>query len=428
MNDKQKILVVGFGVEGKILTNYFLSDCEVTVADRKNIEEFDSKIVDEYTKQGVRWQTGDRYLDGLENFDLIAHSPAITADVREKIYASGVQTTTQTQIFLDKVKTNNTIGVTGTNGKGTTCTLIYEILKAAGKRVFLVGNIGEGMLNHLDEINENDWVVMELSSYQLRDITKSPHIGVVLNITPDHMNIHVDMDEYIDSKANLIRYQELNDIAVLNGDYEVTKQIAEYAKGEVIMFHKADIEDKYSLKIPGKHNFENAAAALAVCKVASIENSVVRNVFETFDGLEHRLQIVANKNGIKYVDDSISTNPATVLAAIKAFPDPKILILGGSDKKAEFQRMSAEITADKTIKAIILTGATADILEQNLKGAGFDRPVIKAVRMNDIIDGARHLAVTGDTVLLSPGCASFGEYIDYKDRGEQFKKVVLSKN
>lgn len=423
---KQKILVVGFGVEGKILTDYFLPTAKVVVGDRKNIEEFDQDLINKYSDKGVKWQNGENYLANLESFDLIAHSPAITAEVREKIYKSGVRTTTQTQIFLDECKSKNIVGVTGTNGKGTTCTLITEILIAAGKKVFLVGNIGEGMLTHLDEIEDGNWVVMELSSYQLRDIRRSPHIGVILNITPDHMNIHKDFEEYRDSKMNMIKYQTGEDFAVINCDYEITKKMAEIAPGEVIFFGRSDIEEKYSLKIPGKHNFENAAAALVVVRLAGVEDHVIRDVFESFGGLEHRLQVVGEKNGVIYVDDSISTNPATVLAAINSFKNPKILILGGSDKKADFGKMAEEISLDSSIKAILLTGNTADQLESDLKMAKFDRELIRVRGMIEIVAKASELAVPGDVVLLSPACASFGEYIDYKDRGEQFQRSVNS--
>lgn len=419
-----RVLIVGFGVEGKILTDYFLQTAEVTVADRKNLNEFDEKVIEEYSKKGVVWKTGDNYLEGLGQFDLIAHSPAITSEVREKIYSCGVKTTTQTQIFLDKVGSKNIVGVTGTNGKGTTCSLIAEMLEESGKKVFLVGNIGEGMINHLEEIQVNDWVVMELSSYQLRDVQKSPHIAVVLNITPDHMNMHTDMKEYIESKVNIVRFQTPKDVAVINSDYEVTKKLAERTTAKIVWFGRDDVRDKYEVKIPGEHNFENAAAAIKVAQLANVDDEVIRKVLMTFGGLEHRLQLVADKNGVKYIDDSISTNPATAIAAIRSFTEPKILILGGSSKKADFEELAKTITLDVSVKAVVLTGQTSDEIDRCLKEAGYSRQKSYAKGMKNVVNKAVKSSKPGDVVLLSPACASFGEYVDYKDRGKQFTQIV----
>lgn len=420
----RQVLVLGFGVEGKILAEYLAKTDEVTIADQKSMQDMDQKVIAKFDRLGVNWKLGRRYLDDLGKFDLIAHSPGIFPEVRKAVKDSGVKTTTQTEIFLEQCVSKNIIGVTGTNGKGTTCTLISEMIKSAGKKVFLVGNIGEGMLNHLPEIMTDDWIVMELSSYQLRDVTRSPHIGVALNITPDHMNIHTDMNEYIASKAKILEFQTPDDIAVINGDYEVTRNLAKKTKAKIVWFSRSDIQGRYRLGIPGEHNLENAAAAVQVAKIVGVREDVIKKVLVNFRGLEHRLQTVASVNGVQFVDDSISTNPATTMAAIRSFGAPKIIILGGSSKNAEFREMAEAVTADRSIKAVILTGQTGKVIEAALKKAGYDRLIEQADTMPEIVQKAIGECQPGDVVLLSPGCASFGSYVDYKDRGKKFIQAV----
>lgn len=421
----KKILVVGFGVEGKALVDYFVEQgAIVTVADQKTHTEFGKTYVDYYDK--VAWQLGENYLDKLDCFDLIAFSPGLKYPVYQKIISSGVSTTTQMRIFFDQTPTKNLIGVTGTNGKGTTCTLIYEILKQAGKQVYLIGNIGNEALPVLKLLGPDDYVVIELSSYQLRDLHKSPHIGVVHNITPDHLDIHKDFDDYVECKANIIRFQNEDDFAVLSGDYPVTRGLADITQAKVVYFSKQDfIKTGYELKILGEHNKENAAAVLAVTDILGIDRAVVQEAFRIFPGLPHRLQPVASLRGVKFVDDSISTSPAPVMAAIQTFAEPKILICGGSFKSAQYEDLSQAITNNGSVKAVIPIGATGPKIKEALQLAGFKGKILDGfTNIEQVVKAAFNEAGPGDIVLLSPGDASFDWFKNYADRGEQFAEAV----
>lgn len=423
----QKILIIGFGVEGQALAKYFLrQQAIVTIADQKPISQLDQNLVKEYSDRGVSWQTGSDYLADLNHYDLIGFSPGIKFETYQLIQASGRPTITQIQLFLEQSPTKNIIGITGTNGKGTTATMIYQILQAAGKSVYLGGNIGIEVLPLLDQLTAADWVILELSSYQLRDIRQSPHIGVVLDITSDHLDIHQTQAAYVEAKANLIGFQDSSDFAVINADHPTSLGLKDTTKSQIRLFtaemaHQAGIK----LAIPGEHNYENAAAAMTVGQLLEIDQAIINQTLADFHGLEHRLQLVAEQGGVKYIDDSISTTPYTTIAAIKAFTEPLILLLGGSKKSADYRELVPTIHAANNIKAILLMGTTGKEIKQALVEANYQGQVIDGFnKIQAVVNQAKQLATAGDIVLLSPASASFDWFKNYADRGQQYLRAI----
>ncbi len=419
MYQDKTILVVGYGVEGKTLVQYLKNaGAQITVADQ-NPEVEDPTI-------GVDWKTGADYLNDLENFDLIAFSPGVKLATYQQLLASNKPLITQTQIFFEQSPTKNIIGVTGTNGKGTTCTMLYQMMQNAGLNVYLAGNIGEPMLPLLSKLTDEDWVILELSSYQLRDISTSPKIGVMLNITPDHLDQHGEFEDYVAAKANLIRFQTEQDWAVINQDYSVTADLASLTRAQIKWFGGEDFTDTgWQLSIPGVHNHENAAAAMAVGEILEIDPVIIEKSLSEFTGLPHRLELVAEINGIKFIDDSISTSPAPAMAAIEAFSQPKICILGGSPKSANYAEIAQKIAQSTSIKAIFTIGTTGPKISQALLDSGFHGEIISSCEnISQVVEQAFKRAESGDIVLLSPGDASFDWFKNYKDRGEQFSQAV----
>lgn len=393
----------------------------------------DNKDIDPWLKeQGAQITILDEKEDtnafsNLSSFDILVRTPGVYRKRKEILDAekNGVIVTSKTRIFFDVCPTKNIIGVTGTKGKGTTCSLIYEILKSAGKDVYLGGNIGKGIFDFLPNLKENSWVVLELSSFQLIDLHKSSHIAVVLMVTSDHLDWHKDSDEYVDAKSNLVKYQTENDFLVFNSDYENTVKISKLS-----IANKTEVTRESwqrNLRLRGEHNKENMAAAASVAKILNIEDEIVLNVAENFKGLEHRLEEVAIINGVTYFDDSISTVPETAIAAIQAFTEPIILILGGSDKGSDYTKLAEVISKTKNIKAVLLIGAMAEKIRESLNKFDVKIPVQDGGNdMQEIFQNILKHTEPGDVVLLSPACASFGMFKDYKERGDLFKKQIFS--
>ncbi len=421
----KKILVVGFGVEGKALVDYFLDqEAKVSVADQKSQPELGQAYIDYQDK--VDWKLGDGYLDGLTEFDLIAYSPGLKLAAYQKIQSSGVSTVTQMQLFFSQSPTKNIIGVTGTKGKGTTSTLIYEVLKQSGKTVYLAGNIGAGVLSLLKFLKPEDWVILELSSYQLRDLTVSPHIAIVLNITPDHLDVHPSFEDYVSSKANIVRFQKEDDFALLNNEYPETRKLAELTKAQIRLFSKDDFRKSgLKLEIPGEHNFENAAAVLGVVEILGIKSEVVSGVFEEFSGLPHRLEEVAMIRGVKFIDDSFATSPSPTIVGIKAFKQPKLVILGGFGKIDDFSELASAIQADSSVKRVLAIGNSGSKIIEALRKVGYDQIEEGFANIQQVVKKAQELAEPGDIVLLSPADSSFDWFKNYADRGEKFAEAVL---
>lgn len=425
------IAIIGFGEEGQSAHTYFAAQGhQITICDRSTEIQVPS---------GVDSQLGDHYLHDLDRFDLIVRSAGIApriilADnpsVEHKI-------TTVINQFLADSPTKNIIGVTGTKGKGTTSTLIYKMLEADAKHVKLGGNIGLSPLSFMHELAEDSWVVLELSSFQLIDVKHSPHIAVCLMVVPEHQDWHTDLAEYYGSKAQLFAYQTPEDVAIYNPNYETSTQIAQHGQGHKLPYFAAPgalvsdgqimIEGQVivrtdDLKLLGQHNWQNVCAAVTAVWQVTHNIDAMRSILTSFTGLEHRLEFVRDLDGIKYYDDSFGTTPETAIVAMQAFAEPKVQIMGGSDKGASYDEM-AQAVVDSNVRHVVLIGQQADRIRAALDRVGYTNYSAGGETMTDIIHEANNHAVAGDIVLLSAGCASFGLFKNYKDRGNQFKQVV----
>ena len=410
-----KIVIAGFGVEGQSNLRYF----------REKFPEADFLVADEREKvdnlpENVAYQTG---FSGLDNADLIVRSPSLPP---KKIKTSGQIWSATNEFFANCPAT--IIGVTGTKGKGTTCSFISSILRATGKTVHLVGNIGVPALDILPKIEENDIVVYELSSFQLWDLQKSPHVAVVLMIEPDHLNVHADFNDYLAAKANITKFQTADDYVVYNSQNEFSSSIADTSSAQKKEYPFALSDDITSaICLPGKHNIDNACAAIAAVKsiLPNVSDDEIKRGLSEFTGLPHRLKFVAEKYGVKYYDDSISTTPGSAIAALKAFAEPKILILGGSDKGADYSELAKEI-ARQNVRLIIINGANADEIREVLREEKVDCEIVQLnmAGMKEVAKSAKNKAQSDDVVILSPAAASFDMFKSYSDRGEQFVAAV----
>jgi UDP-N-acetylmuramoylalanine--D-glutamate ligase len=447
-----KIGIVGWGVEGQSAFNYFGPEHEYLIVNEEPRQDFppqSDKIKVQFIggqrQPGLTGNVADlSYLDGLEQCDKIIYTTPAAKNL-EKRFAQNKdfwsRTTTIQHIFFEQVRTVNIIGVTGTKGKGTTSTLIYELLEAAGKTVFLGGNIGVPVLDFLRDVRPEDWVVLELSNFQLYNLTYSPHIAVCLMITEEHLEWHPDMEDYIQAKANLFRYQNKQDIAIYFADNEYSGRIAGYSPGAKIPFfappgarisasgkiivgeEETEILDKREVKLLGEHNLQNICAAVTAVWQVSRDVEPIRKVLSTFSGLEHRLEFVRELDGVKYYDDSFGTTPDTLKVALQSFPQPVVLITGGHDKGADYEKMALDIIHDR-VKHVVAIGAIADRIASTLKSHGFQSITTGLTTMDEMVAEARKHTQPGDVVLLSAGTSSFGLFKDYKDRGNQFKKAV----
>jgi UDP-N-acetylmuramoylalanine--D-glutamate ligase len=434
----KKIAVIGEGVEGASSAKYLKSKgALVTILDKKQ---------------------GEDYLKNLSQYDLVVRSPGVKPSELEKVLKNSIsdgvgskgkspELTSQTKLFFDLCPCK-IIGVTGTKGKGTTSSLIYEMLRKQGFDAYLGGNIGVPPLEFLDKLIKDSIVVLELSSFQLMDLNKSPHIAVMLMVTSEHLDWHSSVEEYIDAKRNILRYQTAEDFAVLNRDYLASNESDIYTNGKVyaVSRERESFDDgcfvrdgKVWLRIggeapiigideillPGKHNLENVCAASLAATLAGASMQSIVDVLKTFKGLEHRLELVTAINGVKYYDDSFSTTPETAIAAIESFVNPEILILGGSSKNADFTELGKVISQKENIKAIIGIGVEWTKIKSKIDNLKSKILIVEgADSMEKIVKAVSKLAVSGDVVLLSPACASFDMFKNYKDRGEQFKKEV----
>jgi len=421
----KKIAVIGGGVEGISSEKYFKrKGADVIILDQKQ---------------------GKDYLQNLDKYDLIIRSPGVKPQLLQKYK----HVTSQTKLFFQLCPAK-IIGVTGTKGKGTTSALIYEMLKKQGFDAYLGGNIGFPPAEFLDKLNVHSIVVLEMSSFQLIDIEKSPHIAVMLMTTSEHLNWHSSLEEYINAKRNILKFQKEEDFAVINKDYVTSREsdietngqiyyisaIDEVQKGcfikeNAVWISDNDLEEKVintsEILLPGAHNLENVCAASMAAKLAGVEIHNIAQVLRTFRGLEHRLELIAEVNGVKYYDDSFSTTPETAIAAINAFKNPEILILGGSSKNSNFKDLGETISKAQNIKAIIGIGVEWARIKAQSKIQNPKFIIVEgADSMEKIVAAAAKLAAPGDVVLLTPACASFDMFKNYKDRGNQFKEKALA--
>ncbi len=430
-----KIAILGYGEQGKSAYEYWNRDGnELTVHDINP----DLEVAED-----IKTTLGPDHLKDLGQYDLLVRSPIVHPKDIEKANPESPdilqKVTTVTNEFLKVCPTKNIIGVTGTKGKGTSSTLIAKMLEAAGKKVHLGGNIGTPPLDLLkNSIQPEDWVVLELANFQLIDLKQSPHIAICLMVVPEHLDWHSSIEEYIEAKQQLFRWQQPGDIAIYYGLNDYSQHIASVSPGNKIPYMKhpgADvIENKVTIvgqticdvseiNLLGKHNWQNVCAAVTAVWQASQDIEAMRSVLITFTGLPHRLEFVREFGGVRYFDDSFGTTPETAIVAIEAFSGPKVVILGGSDKGAEFKEL-AHTVKNNNVKTVIAIGDTAPKITQNLHEAGYENIIDGGKTMSEIVNAARNAAQSGDVVLLSTGCASFGLFKNYKDRGEQFSEAV----
>ncbi len=445
----KNIAVLGFGIEGESVARFMLScGANVSIFDVRKKEQLNQEKIEEFEKSGVKFHF--EYPDDFTPFDLVVRSPGISplSAVIEKAKKHGVDVSSSTKLFFDLCPAP-IIGVTGTKGKGTTSTLIYEMLKKQGFDAYLGGNIGIPPLDFLSALKSTSHVVLELSSFQLQDLHKSPQIGVFLMVTSEHLDYHRDINEYVDAKRNLLKFQSASDFAVISRDYPASLESDVYTEGNVYYFSRelqvergcyvkedfiwlrtnGEPEKVMPVKdilLPGRHNFENACAAATAAYLAGVNVQNIVSVLKEFKGLEHRLELVRIFNGVKYYDDSFSTTPETAVAAIEAFDDPEILILGGSSKNSNFENLGKTIRDAKNIKAIIGVGEEWERIKAAIGPLPTAHIIEGAINMEQIVKAARTLGEIGDVVLLSPACASFDMFKSYKDRGEQYKEEVNS--
>ncbi len=448
--DNKRVAILGFGVEGESSVRFLLEKrAKVTVIDVRSREKFEEEKLSELEKQGVEF-IFDSYPKDFSEFDLVVRSPGISplSAVVEKIKGQNIEVTSATKLFFDLAPCP-IIGITGTKGKGTTSTLIYEMLKKSGKDAYLGGNIGVPALNFVNQLKSDSVAVLELSSFQLQDLTKSPQIAVFLMVTSEHLDYHRDINEYVDAKRNILRFQKESDSAVINRDYPASNESDTYTEGHVYFVSRERESERgcyvkdgimmiemeeggeaqkviavKDILLPGKHNWENACSAAMAAYLSGVSIKDIASVLREFKGLEHRLELVRIVNGVRYYDDSFSTTPETAEAAIEAFEDPEILILGGSSKNSNFEELGKTIRNAKNIKAIIGIGDEWPQIKAEIGNLPTAHIIEGAVNMEQIVKAAKVVGEIGDVVILTPACASFDMFKNYKDRGEQFKREV----
>lgn len=425
-----KIAIAGYGLEGKSNYEYFArGDNQVVIVDEREVTDapVDASVI-----------TGEGAFEKLDGFDMVVRTAGLAP---RKITTDG-KIWSATNEFFAKC-TTPIIGVTGTKGKGTTSSLIDSILRAAGKKTVLVGNIGRPALDALDEANAADVVVYELSSFQLWDLEKSPQVAVVLMIEPDHLDVHMNFDEYVAAKANIRKFQTEADLCFYHPTNQFSRRIAEvnelanaypyndpaepravYALDGKFWADGQAICDVEALQLPGAHNVENACAAISAALAMTDDFAAVERGLRDFHGLDHRLKFVREVGGVKFYDDSIATTPGSAIAAMKAFDQPKTLILGGSSKGADFAEV-AKIAAAEDVRHVVAIGAEAEKIQQAFADTGIKITNLgENTTMPEIVATAQNNTDAGDVVILSPACASFGMFKNYKDRGDQFIAAV----
>ncbi len=428
----KKIAILGLGIENYALVKFLLAKkvkCMITICDNKSKIELGDRYRTLKNRKNIAWETTKYVYKHLDGFDILFRSPGwprFDQAIKDAV-KMGVELTSPIKLFFTICSTKNIIGVTGTKGKGTTASLVYEILKKAGRRVWLGGNIGIAPFNFIEKIRKNDWVILELSSFQLEDMTVSPHIAVIVNFTKEHLapadpynpNYHISSQHYWRAKLNIARWQKRGDKAFVNENLKA--KIKRYVfKGRIIYFSKSN----FKTRLIGEHNKENLGAAIKLAESLEIKNRIIKKVAESYKGLEHRLEFVRKARGIAYYDDSFATTPESAIIALKSFSCPVILLAGGAEKNSDFKELAREIK--KRVKfTILFKGEAMARIKKNLLRLKIPKSKIRPVEsMKEAVKFARVKAGKGDVVLLSPACASFGMFKNYKERGEMFKKEV----
>lgn len=450
----QKVYFIGMGVTNfGVIKQFREKGIETTVCDKKSCEELSSIYPENYktlVELGVQFKTGTDYLSYLSEADVIFRTPGMNYFTPELVKAreQGIVVTSEMETFFDLCPCK-IYAVTGSDGKTTTTTLISEMLKAEGKTVHLGGNIGKALLPIVEEIKEDDVAVVELSSFQLISMRQSPDVSVVTNVAPNHLDVHKDMNEYIEAKTNIICHQNAFSRTVLNLDNEITRNMAGLVRGKLSYFSRTQIPKngtyladdgtlrrvkggeetvimhKDDIKIPGIHNVENYLTAIAAVD-DEVSDETIRTIAKEFGGVEHRIEWVRTLDGVRYYNDSIASSPTRTIAGLNSFDQKLIVIAGGYDKKIPYEPMAPKV--NEKVKILILLGATAPKIEKAVtEDPGYDPNELQIVHvktLEEAVKTAREMAVPGDVVTLSPASASFDLYLNFEQRGRHFKALV----
>lgn len=446
----RKVAVIGLGVSNLPLLDYlYEKKAQVTVFDERNIDEIPQDIINKINTYEFKYSFGRNCLENLKGFNLIFRSPSClpTKPELQEEANRGAIVTTEVEMLMEMCPCK-IIGVTGSDGKTTTTSMINAILQKAGYNTFLGGNIGTPLFTRLPEIKPDDIVVLELSSFQLMNMHVSPDIAVITNITPNHLNIHKDYEEYIEAKKNIFKNQNENGILILNYDNDITRSCAKETKGKVIFFSSKEkldngfivdenvikeCEDKVRKHIlntdevilRGNHNFQNIATALAATK-ALVDIDIAVQAIKEFKPVEHRIEFIREIDGVKWYNDSASSSPTRTLSGINAFKENIILIAGGYDKNLDYKPLAKPVV--EKVSSLILIGQTAEKIFDAVKGEAEKEnkkiDIYMCDSLEQTIEIAKKSAKKGDVVLFSPASASFDMFKNFADRGEKFKNLV----
>lgn len=443
----KKIAVLGYGVSNKALVKFLKKyDLDISIFDKnESNEKFDSKI---------NYFCGEKYLDKLLGFDYIFRSPGIRPDIVEikNEVDNGAILFSEMELFFDLCR-GKVIGVTGSDGKTTTTTLVNEILREHGINTFLGGNIGTPLIDKVHEITKEDYVIVELSSFQLMTMKKSPDIAIITNITPNHLDYHYSMEEYIQAKMNIFLNQKndsiFNQKVIINLDNKILKGVYNKIKSEVIPFSinnaidngvilegnkiiyknngvSREILDSHHILLKGRHNVENYMAAISAI-IDIVSEDKIKKIAREFKGVKHRLEFIRERNGVMFYNDSIATSPSRTMAALKAFNKKIILIAGGKDKKVEYDDMAREIY--KRVSSVILLGQTSEIIKNSIdKVKNEFSNVVPVYQFNNIDEAVKKsidISKSGDIVVFSPASSSYDMFKNFEERGDLFKEIVL---
>lgn len=446
----RKVAIIGLGVSNIPLLDYMNEkEARVTVFDDRTIDKIPMEALEKIRKYEINSYFGEDSLKNLKGFDIIFRSPSCMPN-REELQEEvnrGAILTSEIEMVL-QMSPSTIIGVTGSDGKTTTTTLIYEIIKAKGYKCFLGGNIGTPLFTKIEEMMPEDIVVLEMSSFQLMGMEISPQISVITNISPNHLNIHKDYEEYIEAKKNIFKNQDNNGVIVLNYDNEITREFENEANGKVRFFSSKEklsdgiilddgiikeckdkvrrhILDTKNIKLRGNHNYENACAAIAAT-VGLVDIDTQIDVISNFGGVEHRLELVKEIDGVKWYNDSIGTSPTRTIAGLNSFDEEIILIAGGYDKHLDYTPLAKPIL--EKVKTLILMGQTADKIFYAVKEeAEIQNKTIETYvcdSLEDTVKMAHKVAKQGQIVLFSPASASFDLFKNFAERGKKFKELV----
>lgn len=443
--DEKKTAVVGIGVSNRPLIDFLVKlGAEVTAFDKKDKEQLGNVAV-ELEDKGVRLVLGEDYLNKLNGFEVIFKTPSMRIDspALQKAREEGAYITSEMEEFI-RYCPAKVFGITGSDGKTTTTTLVYHMLKEEGYNTWIGGNIGTPLFTKIEEIKNDDKVVLELSSFQLMTVSDPMEVSLITNLSPNHLDIHKDMEEYIDAKKNIFKYGRKEDLLVLNKDNDITNSMLKETEGKVLQFsvkEKVDngayynngelyilgrkVCNKDEIKLMGMHNVENLLAAFC-CVSEDVSINSMRNVAISFAGVEHRMEFIREINGVKYYNDSIASSPTRTVAGLRAFDKKVILIAGGYDKKVSFEPLAEE--GYNYIKSLILLGVTKDKIrnafEKVMKEKGISIPIYIVNSLEEAANKAKSIGEAGDIITLSPACASFDMFPNFEVRGNKFKEII----